>query len=165
MKNEPRKQPKMDSGAGSSSSRGRRKPVTKASIKTDGHGLKVAGGYEELEVDLLSQIKDVVMCLDVEERVFCWNHAAENLYSVKSEDAMGRSYREFFRNEWIEPIDESDARQSLEKFGYWQGENIHILNNGDSIFVESSLSVVRGKRGAIVGVLAVIRDITARKQA
>ncbi|MHB8085691.1 MAG: PAS domain-containing sensor histidine kinase [Dehalococcoidia bacterium] len=165
MKSEPKKQPKMASGAGSSSLREKVKPVLKAILKTDGHGVKAVDGLAELEIDLLSQIKDVVICLDPEERVFCWNHAAENLYGVKAEDAIGRNYREFFRNEWIEPIDENDARQSLEKFGYWQGENIHILNNGNSIFVESSLSAVRGKRDAIVGVLAVIRDITARKQA
>ncbi|MGA9048034.1 MAG: PAS domain S-box protein [Dehalococcoidia bacterium] len=165
MKREAKKQLKISVEAGSSNPGGKRKLVTTASLKTDGRGLKVSGGHEELEIDLLSQIKDVVICLDVEERVFCWNHAAETLYGVKAGDALGRNYREFFRNEWIEPIDESDARQSLEKFGYWQGENIHILNNGNSIFVESSLSVVRGKRNAIVGVLAVIRDITARKQA
>ena len=166
MKREPKKQPKISAGAGGSPAGEKRKsPVIKTSLKTRVSGLKAAGGQAEVEIDILSQIKDVVICLDGEEKVFCWNHAAEKLYGVKAGDALGRNCREFFRTEWIEPIDESDARQSLEKFGYWQGENIHILNNGDSIFVESSLSVLKGKRNKVVGILAVIRDITARKQA
>jgi PAS domain S-box-containing protein len=166
MKREPKKQPKITAGAGGGPTGKKRKsPVIKTSLKTGGSGLKAAGGHTELEIDILSQIKDVVICLDEEERLFCWNHAAENLYGVKAEDAMGRNYREFFSTEWIEPIDESDARQSLEKFGYWQGQNIQILSNGDSIYVETSLSVLKGKRGAAVGVLAVIRDITTRKRA
>ena len=164
MKQEPRKQSK--SKANGSSSRGKMKsPVIKTGLRTDGHGLKAAEGHTELEIDLLAQIKDVVICLDAEGRGFCWNHAAEKLYGVSAENALGRNYREFFRTEWIEPIDESDALQSLEKSGYWQGDNIQILKNGDSIFVESSLSVIKGKHDAIVGVLAVIRDITARKRA
>ncbi len=127
--------------------------------------MKAVGRPDETDIDILSQIKDAVICLDEQERVFCWNHAAENLYGVKAGDALGRKRSELFRNEWIEPIDESDARQSLEKFGYWQGENIHILNNGDSIYVESSLSVMKGKNKETIGVLVVIRDITARKKA
>ncbi|MGA2159598.1 MAG: PAS domain S-box protein [Dehalococcoidia bacterium] len=166
MKRETKRQPKITVETyGKAADKMTKNPVIKTSLITRGKGVAAVKGHTELQIDLLSQTKDVVICLDPGERVFCWNHAAENLYGVKAEDALGRNYREFFKNEWIEPIDESDARQSLEKFGYWQGENIHILNNGNSIFVESSLSVIRGKRDVIVGVLAVIRDITARKQA
>jgi PAS domain S-box-containing protein len=164
MKQEPRKQSKSKADTGPAREPGK-KPVIRTGLRKDGHGPKAAEGRADLEIDLLTQIKDVVICLDPDETIFCWNHAAEKLYGVKDEQAMGRNYREFFRTEWIEPIDESDALQSLEKSGYWQGDNIQILKNGDSIFVESSLSVLKGKRHRVVGVLVVIRDITARKQA
>jgi len=164
MKQEPRKQSKSKADTGPAREPGK-KPVIRTGLRKDGHGPKAAEGRADLEIDLLTQIKDVVICLDPDETIFCWNHAAEKLYGVKDEQAMGRNYREFFRTEWIEPIDESDALQSLEKSGYWQGDNIQILKNGDSIFVESSLSVLKGKRHRVVGVLVVSRDITARKQA
>ncbi|MGA2368478.1 MAG: PAS domain-containing sensor histidine kinase [Dehalococcoidia bacterium] len=165
MKSEPKKQPKITAGADGSQARGRKRPVIKTSFKTGGSGLKAAGRQKEMDIDILSQIKDVVICVDGDEKIFCWNHAAENLYGVKVEDALGRDCREFFRIEWIEPIDESDSRQSMEKSGFWQGENIQILSNGDSIYVETSLSILKGKRNEVIGTLVVIRDITSRKRA
>ena len=124
MKREPKKQPKTTVATGGKSSVENKSPVIRTSLKTVGRGPKAVGGHTELEIDILSQIKDVVICLDEQERVFCWNHSAETLYGVKAGHAMGRNNREFFRTEWIEPIDESDALQSLEKSGSWQGENI-----------------------------------------
>ena len=49
--------------------------------------------------------------------------------------------------------------------GHWRGESIHHLRGGAYLHVESSVSVLRDDAGRQVGLLNVIRDITARKHA
>ena len=45
----------------------------------------------------------------------------------------------------------------------WRGENIHVLRDGRELTVESRISTLRDQQGAVIGRLAVNRDITARK--
>jgi transcriptional regulator with GAF, ATPase, and Fis domain len=47
----------------------------------------------------------------------------------------------------------------------WRGENIHVKKNGEEIYVQSSVSVLKDESGASIGMLAVMRDITERKRA
>ena len=47
--------------------------------------------------------------------------------------------------------------------GFLRGENIHILWNGEEIYVESSVSVLTDWSNAPAGWIAVMRDVTDRK--
>jgi PAS domain-containing protein len=53
---------------------------------------------------------------------------------------------------------------SLTTTGSWHGENIHFKKSGEEIYVESSVSVLKDESGTAIGLLAVVRDITQRKQ-
>ena len=113
----------------------------------------------------LSQVSDAVFTVDNDHRVTWMNVTAERQYGVKSERALGRLINEIFENRWLDPEDEAAAQESLTERGYWRGESMHALHGGRLLHVETSLGVLRDDAGSEVGLLAVIQDITARKQA
>jgi PAS domain S-box-containing protein len=133
-------------------------------ITEDLSKLRQAQQQIEFQSNILSQIRDSVIGLDMENRIIYWNKAAEKLYGVKAEDALGHYCTDIFRNEWYQPIDELDYREALDKSGVWYGDSVHFLNSGDSIFVESSVSTIQDACGKVIGRLSIIKDVGARKE-
>ena len=53
---------------------------------------------------------------------------------------------------------------ALRQRGSWRGENVHVTHAGRELYVESSVAVSCADDGSPRGLIAVIRDITERKQ-
>jgi len=66
---------------------------------------------------------------------------------------------------WLDPGDEAVEKRALRETGWWRGEKLHLKRNGEVICVESSVTRLHTGRGALPGLLSVIRDITGRKEA
>ena len=57
------------------------------------------------------------------------------------------------------------AETALRERGEWRGENVHVRRDGRELHVELSVTILRETVDQSAGVLAVIRDISERKQA
>jgi PAS domain S-box-containing protein len=114
---------------------------------------------------IADQVSDAIVAIDGDERIVFWNPGAETLYGVSALDATGRPLRSVYTCRWISPEDERKAYEALAGRGDWQGENVHVLRSGREIHVESHVSRLRNARGRDHGLLAVIRDIGARRRA
>ena len=114
--------------------------------------------------EVLDQISDAVVLVDNNQIVNYWNKGAERLYGLSEEDATGKPLEELYRYLWVNPEDEQASIQALETNGFWSGENIHIKRDGIRIHVQSSVSMVKGKDGNVIGRLAAIRDVTGRTE-
>jgi len=125
---------------------------------------RMADDAIKFQVDVLSQVNDVVVALDNENRIIYWNKAAELAYNLKPADVIGRPLKDAYEYTWVNADDERLARESLKSTGAWRGENIHVKKNGDQIHVLSSVSVLKDRSGASIGMLATMRDITERKR-
>ncbi|HAX76598.1 MAG TPA: hypothetical protein DCY88_12350 [Cyanobacteria bacterium UBA11372] len=119
----------------------------------------------QFQANVLSQISDAAIAIDNEHRVTYWNQAAERLYGVKAEEIIGKPIEASHQHRWMKPEDEQAVGAALATKGAWRGEGIHIKNNGEEIYVEASVSVLKDRDGAGIGFLGVIRDIRLRKQA
>ncbi|WP_211176507.1 PAS domain S-box protein [Brasilonema sp. UFV-L1] len=117
------------------------------------------------QANILSQVSDAVIAIDNEFRVTYWNRGAERLYGVKADEIIARQLQESHQYRWLNPEDEQATYNALAATGSWQGENIHVKNNKEEIYVDSSVSLLKDNSGTTIGLLAVIRDITERKQA
>ena len=126
---------------------------------------KKAGDELRLQAAILAQISDAVIAIDNEQRITYLNRSAEQRYELGADEAMGRPLSELYSWSWLRAADETAAHAALAEHGRWQGENIHVTRSGRKIPVESTVAVLRDKRGDRAGLLATIRDITARKQA
>lgn len=116
------------------------------------------------QVNALGQINDAVIAVDTTGRVMYWNKGAERLYKAPFTSVQGKYLREAYANAWIAPEDEKQAYAALSATGEWRGEALQKTADGDAIFVEAAISVLRDQQGEHIGFLGVIRDITARKE-
>ncbi len=137
------------------------KPATQALLK-DISEIRNTELRLRLQATVLSQVKDAVVAVDSDGRIIFWNRAAELLFKVTAEEAIGQHREMIFG---YRPDARNEAGKSSSQSGFLRGENIHILRSGQVIQVESSVSVLTGWSGAPAGWLAVMRDITERKRA
>ena len=115
--------------------------------------------------EILAQVSDAVIAIDDERRVTYLNAAAARQYGVTASEVLGHRLSEVYEVRWLDPSDEAAAAASLRENDQWRGEKLHIKRNGEVICVESSVTRLHSGRGARPGLLAVIRDITERKEA
>jgi PAS domain S-box-containing protein len=115
--------------------------------------------------EILAQVSDAVIAIDGHRRVTYANAAAERQYGLRPSWALGQLLSKVYETRWLYPGDEAAAETALAQRGEWRGENVHVRQDGRKLHVESSMTVLRETVGQPAGVLAVIRDITDRKQA
>ena len=115
--------------------------------------------------EMLAQVSDAVIAVDAGQRVIYLNAAAEGKYGISASEALGRRLGELYECRWLRPGEAAEFTAALCDTGQWRGEAIHIKRNGEAMHVESSVSRLRAPDGADRGHIAVIRDITERKQA
>lgn len=139
-------------------------PYAVCGISTDITERKAAEERIRFQANVLEQVKDAVIAIDIEQRITYWNHGAQQLYNLTSDEVLGRTLNQAYQYLWLTAEDELAAYDSLAATGSWHGENIHIKKSGEEIYVESTVSVLNDDRNANIGLLAVIRDITERKR-
>jgi PAS domain S-box-containing protein len=135
--------------------------------------LPESGGAEQqrLESELrfqalvLGQVNDAVVVVDAGQHVTYFNQAAERLYGVTGDQALGGPLREVYEYRWARPEDEAEAYEALARSGFWRGENVHVRRDGAELHVESAVSALKDETGRVTGLLAVVRDVTARRRA
>jgi PAS domain S-box-containing protein len=119
----------------------------------------------QFDAHILAHVSDAVVGLDSSYRVNFWNQGAQRQYGLPSEQVMGKLLSEVYESIWIHPEDEPIAMQELAQSGSCKVEIIHRLRSGQQLYVEATTQVLLNESGEKAGLLAVIRDITDRKQA
>jgi PAS domain S-box-containing protein len=117
------------------------------------------------QAEALAQVGDAVIIIDNAQRITYLNAKAAAQYAVEPAVALGRPLSSLHQHLWLEPADEEAAFRELKQSGRWQGANIHVLPGGKQLYVESTVTVLKDQAGEPAGMLAVIRDVTAQKQA
>ena len=108
----------------------------------------VAVSYTHLLNSLLESSFDAVCMIDDREKVIYWNSQAENLYSLKREDILGRNIGDFFSNLILTTV----LKEGAPVLGAYHQPRpgIYVLIN--------AYPVCRGRN--IIGSVSVERDIT-----
>ena len=96
---------------------------------------------------------DSVMTRTVEGIINFWNHAAEDLYGWKKEEAIGKVSHDLLKTQFPKPLEEIDSE--LVTRGRWEGKLVHSTRDGGNVVVESRwiLDHTRGS-GAVVEINA-----------
>ena len=113
---------------------------------------------------ILFQLSDAVVAVDTRLRVTWWNKSAERLYGVTTEQAVGRPLAEVCGSWWAKPEDEKVASDRLATTGVWRRDMTHVGLDGRVIPLALSVSPLRDQSEAIIGYVAVIRNIAHRKE-
>lgn len=128
------------------------------------HAVPNAGQTPSWHAAFLAHINDAIIAVDRDQRVTYMNAAAERQYGIAASEAAGCALSDLYQYRWLEAGDEDKAMAELQANGAWRGENLHVLRSGKVLHVESSVSTLRDEAGTVVGMLAVIRDMTDQQE-
>lgn len=140
--------------------------VNQSGLKTEWLATAVAEQTAELsyQANLLQNVFDAIVATDLDFVIQSWNKAAETIYGWPAGEAIGQRMAELVPTSYPEDEAEVVMAQILRQ-GFWQGELIQQRQDGTTIHILASVSLLRDEGGEPVGTVAVNRDITQRKQA
>jgi PAS domain S-box-containing protein len=118
----------------------------------------------KFQAALLSQVSQPVIATDGEaRRITYWNEAAERLYGWTQAEVLGRESTELLHTRILDPAGHEAIRASIDAVDAWQGELGHTTKSGNEIVVAASVRVQRDEKREIVGSIAVMNDVTAKR--
>jgi len=112
--------------------------------------------------EILDAVGQAVIATDLEGRVIYWNHAAEKLFGYTEAEMLGQKAR------ILVPPDQVDyADVILERIRageIWSGEFLVRRKDGTLFTAYASDALLRDRKGAVVGVVALLTDLTQTKR-
>ena len=111
-------------------------------------------------IALLDLAPDAIFARDVNRRITIWNRGAQNTYGFTAAEAHGVAPGELLCTEYPIPLEEIE--RLVTENGEWEGDLVQHTKDGRCLTVESRWAAQHDETGALVGLLEVNRDITAR---
>lgn len=108
---------------------------------------------------LISSIDDIIISTDKEFRIKTWNAAAERVYDLPSEEALGRHTSELAYVQYLDST-KDEAVKKLVTENYWKGTIKITTHSSKEFILQSIVTTVRDTEGKKLGYVGVSRDIT-----
>ncbi len=126
--------------------------------------LKEAEDKERYLAAIVNSSEDEIIGQTLEGIIVSWNSGAERMYGYSESEVIGKSISILEspdrKGEIFECLDQIKTGKKIKHF-----ETVRVLKNGTRVDVSLNLSPIYGDRGKVIGVSAVARDITERKDA
>ena len=124
---------------------------------------RVAEARTRFQADVLSQVSDAVIALDTAGLVTYWNAAAERLHGIPAAEALGLPLDDVLHYE-LPGEPDSGAGAALRIAADTEDALLYVGPDGRRHYVAVSSSTLRGEHGEPEGLLAVVRDVTTRRE-
>jgi len=123
--------------------------------------------HQELCEAIIDQAGDAVMYSDREGIIRLWNRGAERMFGFTAAEAVGQSLdliipenlRQRHWDGYYRVMESGESRYSTEMLSAPA-----LRKDGSRISTEFSMVMVKDENGAMSGVAAIVRDVTARWQ-
>jgi PAS domain S-box-containing protein len=112
---------------------------------------------------MLELAHDAVIVSDADGRITYWNRGAERTYGYLREHAMGAVVHDLLRTRLTESWDVINRR--LASHGQWESEVEQTTATGRTAVVATRWAYHWGIDGALLGIMEINRDVTARRTA
>jgi PAS domain S-box-containing protein len=109
-------------------------------------------------------LHDGVVVMDPKGRVVDWNAGAEQMFGYAKDEMLGQTPR-FLRDLTTQGPTEAEMGASLRQSGRWAGEVSIRRKDGTLGVCDTVIVAQRDASGAVVGLIAVNRDATTRREA
>lgn len=115
---------------------------------------------------ILDHVPDAVVTTDPLGRVTFANPAAEALYGIPEEMALGRGLADLLSAfDAGQGIGLDEVTGVVAREGRWHGEIVQRTPDGRDLLVEASVSLLRQEDGAVLGSVSILREVSDRKAA
>ncbi|HEY3520558.1 MAG TPA: PAS domain S-box protein [Rhodanobacteraceae bacterium] len=137
-----------------------------------GHAIRIVGAITDLsdrkrredilreQATLLDRARDAILVRGLDHRIRYWNKAAEIIYGIPREQAIGKRVEEIVIYDDPAAFEEADA-QVVEK-GEWSGRFRQVVAGGKTITVDGHWTLLRDEGGNPIGVLKIHTDVSER---
>ncbi|TVR67205.1 MAG: PAS domain S-box protein [Spirochaetaceae bacterium] len=112
--------------------------------------------------EIIDHVGDAVVVTDADDTILYWNSAASALYGWTGEEALGRSREELLPSEDLSQRFK-EITENLDARAFWSGEARVKRKDGADVLVLLTVTPTVDAEGRTVAVIAIGRDITARK--
>ncbi|HEY7590351.1 MAG TPA: PAS domain S-box protein [Candidatus Limnocylindrales bacterium] len=112
---------------------------------------------------LLESVRDAIVVVDTSGHFTYWNRGAEEMFGLTSAEVLGQDMRTVITpgsRDQVEALWGAVGRGETE-LGEWETTR----RDGTSLWLNVRMSPIADERGVRTGFLALIKDVTARKQA
>lgn len=120
--------------------------------------LKESATRADLLAQMVDRSKDAMVIQSFEHGITYWNKAAEDLYGWTHDEVAGGAHFDLL---YDDPTSAGVAEESVNRDGFWMGEQQQKTKSGALITVECRWQLIRDDQGAPTGVFGVNRDVTA----
>lgn len=120
---------------------------------------------EERYRTLVENSTDAILMMDIERRVVSCNSAFLDLFGYSKGEIEGKSIRIIHQSDESFRSFGDTAYPVIKKVGSFMGEWEFVHKDGTILPVETVTSAIKSPDGSITGYVAIIRDITERKEA
>jgi PAS domain S-box-containing protein len=129
--------------------------------------MDMATSHQGLCQSIVDQAGDAIMFSDREGIIRLWNRGAERMFGFSAAEAVGQSLdliipeglRQRHWDGYYRVMESGESRYSTEMLSAPA-----LRKDGTRISTEFSMVMVKDPNGAMLGIAAVIRDVTARWQ-
>ncbi|BDQ02813.1 PAS domain S-box protein [Ignavibacterium sp.] len=118
----------------------------------------------EYQSNLLSNVNDAIIATDKNLRITYWNEAAEQIYGIKRNEAIGKTTRDVLHTQYLE-LGRDDILKKLSIEGKYSTRVIQYHKSGRKIYVDAKGFAVKDKSGNLIGYASINRDITVSYEA
>lgn len=109
---------------------------------------------------LLDRAKDAILVRGLDRRIRYWNHAAETIYGIPREQAIGKRVEDVVV--YDDPIAFEDADAEVFKKGEWSGRFQQTTAGEKIITVDGHWTLLRDESGNPAGVLKIHTNVSER---
>ena len=105
---------------------------------------------------------DGIISVDLEGKITSWNVAAQNIFGYSSTEMVGKDFRSLLLQNHLEETDEWYERV-IRGRGIRDAEMVGFHRDGHHVDIAVTVSPIRGRDRRIVGIAAIVRDISERR--
>lgn len=113
---------------------------------------------------IVKSSEDAIIGKDLRGIITNWNHGAEQIFGYSTAEIIGQSIRLLIPlqrlEEEVKILAQIQRGESVQHF-----ETVRLRKDGSPIDVSIAVSVIKDKKGRVIGASQVARDVTERKQA
>jgi PAS domain S-box-containing protein len=133
-----------------------------AEIAEKNEQLQQAREKLQLQSQILSHIRESVICTDINGSITSWNQASEKLYGYREDEVKGQNFFLIYPPESHELMYRKIVTPLLEN-GSNEVEVIACRKSGEQFYVHLSLSLLKDSNGEVCGTIGYSTDISDRK--
>lgn len=141
------------------------KPVEPSSLPTVGRPAEqTAGDAKDFLASIVEQSEDAIIGCTPDGLIVSWNRGAQKLFGYRSQEIIGKNLVVLATDEAAPTLKSTLARMKRGKAIFpFDGDG--VTKDGRHIEISCSASPVKDARGRLMGVAAILRDISERKRA